>query len=286
MIKPSIRILTGFLYFFYFFACATASFAQDWQKSSGDHFLVYFIQDESFAKEISYRAENYYVQIASDLGYPRYSEFWTWDKRVKIYIYPDRASYLKASNQPTWSQGMADYTNKQILSYAHSQEFVDSILPHEIAHLIFRDFVGFKGGVPVWLDEGVAQWAELRKRKIVKAVSKDLLAGGSLFSVADMVNLDIRKVAEGDTIEIHSIRDKEKNRKLLSLDGGIVVRTYYIEAVSLVEFLINRFGGTAFTDFCRQLRDGKGLEEALRFAYSTRINSIEELENMWLEYLA
>ncbi len=286
MIKSPIRTLTGLLYFFYFFACATASFAQDWQKLSGDHFLVYFIQDESFAKEISYRAENYYVRIASDLGYPRYSEFWTWDKRVKIYIYPDRASYLKASNQPTWSQGMADYTNKQILSYAHSQELVDSILPHEIAHLIFRDFVGFKAAAPVWLDEGVAQWAELSKREIVKAVSKDLLASGSLFSVADMVNLDIRRVAEGDTIQIHSIRDKEGNRKLLSLNGSIVVRTYYIEAVSLVEFLISRFGGTIFTDFCRQLRDGKSLEEALRFAYSTRINSIEELEKLWLEYLA
>jgi hypothetical protein len=279
-------MLTGFLYFFYFSSCATASFAQDWQKLSGDHFLVYFSQDESFAKEISYRAESYYVRIASDLGYPRYSEFWTWDKRVKIYIYPDRASYLEASNQPAWSQGMANYTNKQILSYAHSQEFVNDILPHEIAHLIFRDFVGFKGGVPLWLDEGVAQWAEPRKREIVKAVSKDLLAGSSLFSVADMVNLDIRRVAEGDTIQIHSIRDKEGKRKLLSLNGDIVVRTYYIEAVSLVEFLINRFGGTAFTDFCRQLRDGKRLEEALRLAYSTRINSIEELEKLWLEYLA
>jgi hypothetical protein len=261
------------------------SSGQEWRETGSDHFIIYFIQDEKFAKEISDKAETYYNQIASDLGYPRYSGFWTWENRVKIYIYPERELYSKASRQPGWSEGMADYTHKQILSYAHSSGFVDSILPHEMAHLIFRDFVGFKGEVPVWLDEGVAQWAEPIKRERVKAISKHLLDNGQLFSVSDMVNLDIRKVGIESGVKIRSIQNKDGRRENLYLKGDSVVNTYYIEAVSLVGFLIDRYGKSSFTEFCRQLRDGKSLEEALRFAYSTKIGSVEELEKEWLRYL-
>ena len=261
------------------------SLAQQWRNLGSDHFIVYFTEDENFAKEISNKAEGYYFRIASDLGYPRYSNFWTWDNRVKIYIYPDKKSYLDSSRMPTWTEGMADYNNKQIKSFTHSASFADSILPHEIAHLIFRDFVGFKGEVPVWLDEGVAQWSEPLKRERVKAVSRSLLDSNSLFSVKDMVNLDIRSVSEDGIVSIHSILHNNGDRALLSLRGADAVKIYYIEAVSLVGFLIDKYGTTSFTDFCRQLRDGKSLEGALRSAYSTHISNIEELEASWLSYL-
>ena len=281
-IKSLIQVIIASLYLI---GSTGVSFAQEWRSLASDHFIVYFTEDENFAKDISNKAEYYYVRIASDLGYPRYSEFWTWDNRVKIYIYPDRDSYLKASNMSSWSEGMADYTNKQILSYAHSESFADSILPHEMAHLIFRDFVGFKGEVPVWLDEGVAQWAEPLKRERVKTVSQNLLNNGTFFSVADMVNLDIRKVSEDSAIKIYSIHNKDGDRTLLSLKGGDVVKIYYIEAVSLIGFLIDSYGAISFTEFCRQLRDGKSLEEAIRSAYSIHISGIEELESAWLKYL-
>ena len=276
---------TVIIAFLLFLGCRAACGAEGWQELGSDHFVVYYVQDENFAREVAAKAEKYYVQIASDLGYPRYSEFWTWNNRVKIYIFGDRASYLKVSKQPDWSDGMADYTHKQILSYAGSARFVEGVLPHETAHLIFRDFVGFKGEVPVWLDEGVAQWAEPFKREKVKTVSKYLLSKGMLFSVGDMVALDIRRVTKDSALNIRSVQDKDGNRSVFSLNGDAVVSTFYVEAVSLVGFLIERYGGSCFTDFCRQLRDGKRLDEALRFAYATYITGVEELERKWLEYL-
>ncbi|MEI8349810.1 MAG: hypothetical protein WCI77_06625 [Candidatus Omnitrophota bacterium] len=274
--------IVGFLCFF---SCTPAFCAQQWQELGSDHFFVYFTQDENFAKEVSDKAEEYYIKIATDLGYPRYSQFWTWENRVKIFLYPDRDAYLKGTNQPSWSGGMADYTAKRIVSYVNSEGFVYNILPHEVAHLIFRDFVGFKGEVPLWLDEGVAQWAEPLKREKVKVVSKKLLDKGLLFSVADMINLNIREVNENDVVKINSIRNQDGNRTLLSLSGGEVVGTYYVEAVSLVDFLVDYGGASGFTEFCRQLRNGKSLQNALKSAYSTRIGSIEDLENAWLGYL-
>ena len=268
-----------------FFCCVTVSYGQDWKQLENDHSIVYFVQDEGFARQVSDKAEFYYQQIADDLGYVRNSNFWTWENRVKIYIYPDRNSYSKASNMPGWSEGMADYTHKQIICYAWHEGFLDGLLPHEMTHLIFRDFVGFKGKVPVWLDEGVAQWEEPLKRERIKAISKYLLNNRTLLCVEDMLNLDIRKVQGNSIVRIHSIPDKYGKKQLLSLSSDDLVRTYYIEAVSLVGFLIEHYGADSFTEFCRQLRDGKSFNEALDFVYPSDITGVDDLEKEWLKYL-
>jgi hypothetical protein len=269
----------------FLFCCISISYGQDWKQLENDHSIVYFLQDETFAHQVSDKAELYYKQIADDLGYARNSNFWTWDNRVKIYIYPDRDSYSKAANMPAWSEGMADYTHRQIICYAWHEGFLDGLLPHEMTHLIFRDFVGFKGQVPVWLDEGVAQWEEPLKREQVKAISKYLLNNGTLLCVEDMVNLDIRRVQSNSIVHIHSILDKDQKRQFLSLNSDDLVRTYYIEAVSLVEFLIKQYGADNFTEFCRKLRDGKSFDEALGFAYPQNITSVDDLEKEWLKYV-
>ena len=259
--------------------------AQEWREIGGEHFIVYFGQDEKFAKDVSEKAETYYGRIATDIGYPRYSEFWTWEKRVKIYIYPDHDSFLKATGQPKWSQGMADYRNKRIVSYAWSRGFVESLLPHEMAHLIFRDFVGFRGEVPLWLDEGVAQWAEEPKRGQIKAYARHLYANDQLLSVVDMMKLDVRRVTENDRLYIRSSKTKQNEAGVLFLSGDTLINTYYLQSASLVGFLIERYGSDNFAEFCRQLREGKSLEEAFRFSYPTHIRSVSDLEERWREYL-
>jgi hypothetical protein len=279
------RILISVLVFSLFFVLLNASFAQEWKELNGEHFIVYFMGEEKLAKEILDKAEVYYRNIATELGYPRYSEFWMWDKRVKIYLYPDHREFLKATGQPQWSQGMADYRNKTIISYAWSQGFIESLLPHEMAHLIFRDFVGFKGEIPLWLDEGVAQWEEEIKRRQVKAITRQLLEKDSLLSLEDMMKLDIRNVTQTDRVYVRSTVTKNGEEGVLFLTGDNLINTYYIQAVSLVGFLIEKYGSYAFAAFCRELRDGKSLEGALKFAYPDHIRSLAEFEEKWREYL-
>jgi hypothetical protein len=260
-------------------------FTQTWRELIGEHFVIYYIADEKFAKEVSEKAEVYYGRIATDLGYPRYSEFWTWDNRVKIYIYPDHDSYVKSTGQPKWTQGMANYRKKEIVSFAWSKGFVESLLPHEMAHLIFRDFVGFKGEIPLWLDEGVAQWEEEARRKQIKAMAKEYYEKDLFLSITDMMKLDITRVSESDRIYIRSSRTKNGEPGVLFLSADNLIHTYYLQAASLIGFLIEQCGSYSFADFCRQLRDGKRLEESLRFSYPTKIRNLEELEKIWREYL-
>lgn len=259
---------------------------EKWQELKSGHFIVYFTRKEDFARDVLNKSELYYSRIASDLNYPRYSEFWTWDNRVRIYIYPDIDSYLKATGQPQWSHGMADYAKKQIISYAWSSGFLESLLPHEMAHLIFRDFVGFKGEVPLWLDEGVAQWAETSKRSRAKHMARALLEQGSILSLEDMMKLDVRNLKEKEKVYPRSSKAKDAKPGVLFVSAQSLVGIYYIQAVSLVGFMIEKYGSDGFSVFCRQLRDGKSLDSALTFAYPVHIRGLKELEEKWLEYIS
>lgn len=286
--KASREILrkAGVVFFLFFLIFSPVeSFSLEWQELSGEHFTVYFLENRDFAKEVLDKAEVYYRNIAMELGYPRYSEFWTWENRVKIYIYQDRNSFQKATGQPAWSEGMASYNDKQIISYAWSKGFTESLLPHEMAHLIFRDFVRFKGDIPLWLDEGVAQWMEEPKRAQIKRVAKKYFQENSLLSIEDMMQLDIRNLKYQDAVYIRPVRTKEGKDGVLFLSAELLINTYYIQSVSLVGFLIEKYGSTAFADFCRGLRDGKSVEEALISAYPAHIHNLREFEDRWREYL-
>lgn len=252
-----------FLVFSFFTFCPLVG-AENWEELKGDHFIVFYDKGQGeFAKETLRKSEVYYNDIASDLGYARASNFWQWENRVKIFIYPDKESFQAVTGQPGWAVGNADYTNKQITSYSGSSQFLNSILPHELTHLIFRDFVGFQGEVPLWVDEGVAQWEEKPKRLVVKFIARQLYERKKLLSLQELTRTDIR----------------------VSQDSA-AAKDFYVQAASLVGFLIEHYGADLFTALCRQLRDGKSLDEGLRFTYPTEIRSLKDLEERWLKTVA
>ncbi len=259
---------------------------RNWQELKSEHFVIYFTDNANFAKGVLDKSEDYYKRIAGELGYVRYSDFWTWENRARIYLYPDHRSFIKETNQPDWSQGMADYRGKKIISYTWSRGFLESLLPHEMAHLIFRDFVGFRGEIPLWLDEGIAQWAESFKRDYVKTLAKQAYKDNLILPLKEMMILDVRKIKADSKVYVTPVITNDNVKGVMFLSGDRLVNAYYLQAVSLVDFLITRFGSGGFIDFCRQLRDEKSLDEALRFAYPMHIRSLDELENEWKKYLA
>ncbi|MDD5129683.1 MAG: hypothetical protein PHS66_01325 [Candidatus Omnitrophica bacterium] len=273
------------LFIFLGLFCLAAGNTESWREKKSEHFIVYFTQDESFAQDVLNAAEKDYRRIAHDLGYARYSEFWTWDKRVKIYIHPDRESFLKATGQPSWSEGMADYTNKQIVSYVWGKDFIESLLPHEIAHLVFRDFVGFVGQIPLWLDEGVAQWEEEAKRSNMKKLIQRYYQQDNLLLISDIMKLNIEHLKDKQGVLIRATRTKDGKDGVLFLSANNLVEIYYLQSVALVGYLIEKYGSQAFSGFCRELRDGKNVEEALKVAYPLHIRSLQEFEDGWREYL-
>lgn len=222
-------------------------------KSS--HFLVMHHDDEAFAQSVSDKAEVYYTDIAADLGFTRYQNFWVWDNRVRILIYPTAGIFAEACQAPVWAVGRASYARHEIASYRQSgAAFLTSLLPHELSHLILSDFMG-KEQVPLWLTEGFAQW-EQKGRKVPG------FAKGQGFRLKDLIVTDIRQ-------------DPDQKR----------VAIFYAQSASLVGYMINTYGGTAFGDFCKALRDGKAVDAALAAAYSSDLHSLDVLEQKWLKSL-
>lgn len=234
---------------------ASAAGTQEWQVVKSSHFLVMHRGDEAFAKRVSDKAETYYKTIADDLGFTRYQNFWIWDNRVKIVIYPTASAFAEACEAPVWASGRASYARHEIASYRQSGPgFLTSLLPHELSHLILSDFMG-EARVPLWLTEGFAQW-EQEGRK-----SSGFLQGQG-FKLKDLMVADIR-------------RDSDQQR----------VAIFYAQSASVVGFMISRYGGTAFGAFCKAMRDGKTVEAALAAAYPGDLPSVDALEQKWLKSL-
>lgn len=246
-----------FLFLTAILACSTslspAADSPSWQKISSPHFIVLHTGDESLARTVADRAESYYATIAADLGYTRYRNFWLWDNRVKILIYPTAAAFSEACNAPAWAAGRASAQRHEIASFRQSGEgFLSSLLPHELSHLILADFIG-EARVPLWLTEGFAGWEQGGRTAPT--------AGSALphrFPLKELTTLDIR-------------RESDRSR----------VALFYAQSASVVGFMIKTYGGEAFGAFCRALRDGKDLGEALAAAYPHDIPSTDVLEQKW-----
>jgi hypothetical protein len=165
--------------------------------------------------------------------------------------------FQKTTGGQDWVHGLAVYSKKEIHTYSTHEGFLDGILPHEITHLIFRDFVGLQGQVPVWLDEGIAQWEEPEKRMLARKVALWLVRNNKDYHLQDLTATDVRQL--DDTMQVHY---------------------FYMQSVSVVDYLIRNFGGQRFTQFCRELRDGKKFNDALRATYPS-IESIYDLDMRW-----
>ncbi|HOW34811.1 MAG TPA: peptidase MA family metallohydrolase [Candidatus Omnitrophota bacterium] len=244
------------------FGWAAVSGAEEgWKEYRALHFIIYYKDaPEDFIKEVERTAETYYQQITSNLGFAR-TQIWSWDKRAKIYIYRDADDYIKSAKQSPWSHGVAAWIEKEIRTFPAANGFFDSILPHELGHIIFREFIGSNPYVPLWLDEGVAMYQEKARRW--------------------GVNSDVKKAIEQKKFiplsELSTVR-------LYSDTARDFVELYYAEAASAVYYLITEFGEFKFVGLCRQLKEGTRFEQAFKNIY-IQFKSLDAFNQSWVNYL-
>jgi hypothetical protein len=227
----------------------------DWQKHATDHFIIYYHKEipKDYVDEVATKAEEYYQSIAANLGFSRY-EFWLWDKRAKIYIFKDAKTYRDETAQSYWSSGNVLMRSKIIQTYPQIEGFFDKLLPHELGHIMFREFVGFKENVPLWLDEGVAI---LQEKSDIKNYS-----------------MMVKGLKKTIPIEwLHKINNK-------TLIAPVV---FYPESASIVDYLLSQFGKDNFIQFCKYLKDGRSFNDAITSTY--HFKDLKELNEAWLEYL-
>ncbi len=236
----------------------------DWNCAKSTHFIIYFHSAEQrFINRTISEAERCYEEIAEDLGFRRYN-FWTWDKRARIYIDDSAEEFHARPGQQAWTVGYAVPRAKAIYSYQDAPRFLDQVLPHEMTHLIFDEMVGYDNqAVPVWLKEGVSGYVEYSRARsmsqpygiIVKAIRQ-----GRLMSIQDLEDYDLQQSLDQEAVQL-----------------------YYAQAFCAVHFIIEEFGEDGFTYFCELLRDRRDLLRALRAAFS--FADLEEFNQEWMKFI-
>ncbi|MBF0484832.1 MAG: hypothetical protein HQL25_09030 [Candidatus Omnitrophica bacterium] len=240
----------------------------EWHEKNSEHFIVRYVSldDESLSGEFIRAAEHYYDRLGGLIGYKRYDSFWTWDDRAIIFIYPDKKKFMSDTGQPEWSLGGSTndevhFKKRVIITYAQADEFIYGVLPHEITHLVLKDFIKDGKSIPVWFQEGLAQLQETKKMDEVYKILPQRVNAGQYIPFSIVNNIDIYK-------------EKDKN----------VVGIFYAQALTMVDYMVKTYGEDKFAYLCRGIRDGAGFDESLRRAYP-EINNMEDFEKKWLSYM-
>lgn len=231
---------------------------QTFEIEKSDHFIVHYRCDKSFVAKVIKNAEIYYNSIEKDLGINRYGNFWTWKNRCKIILFESQKEYQTATGNPSWSGGSADYINRVIYSFPWANNFLESLLPHELTHIMLHEYLG-KSHLSLWIDEGIAQYEEHKKNS--DSYIKDMIKQGIIFNITDLNN-------------ISALEQYTKEKVIL----------FYEQSRSIISFMIKEYGNRRFAEFIRGLRAGKTIEESLRFTYEGTIDTLENLEKRWIKF--
>lgn len=256
--------------FFSAFICsANADGPISWKEIKGGHFIVYYTLsgDVGLARDVLRKSEEYYRSIGDRVGYTRYSQFWTWDERVKILLFPDHQSFLEETGLPSWSNGFSDrdtqvFRSRAIVTFRQEKDFLDGLLPHEISHLVMHDYIPSQN-LPIWLDEGIAQFTERNKKEWAEKMVRAAYQQEKLIPFAVLLTQDIRQE-----------RDAQK--------AGL----FYAESLSVVNFLMTQYSQESFRRLCRGLRDSLPFGDAFSTAYGNQIRSVSELQKKWLDSIS
>ena len=207
----------------------TQDLKTDWNEYKGDHFIIHYHSSipNRYIREFTKRCERYYHLIAERLNFRRF-DYWSWEKRARVFIYPSRQEYVKDKGRSQWSAASVHVKRKFISTYYFAEDFFDVILPHELTHIILREHIGLKTRVPLWFEEGVACANE------DNCCLKYLLVLKRSFDQEDYIT-----VAQLENI----------GRPARELP-----RLFYPMAASLLIFLLEDYGKEDFLQLCRALK--------------------------------
>jgi tetratricopeptide (TPR) repeat protein len=170
-----------------------------------------------------------------------------------VVLYAGRA-YFSLVSVPDWVGGVFDGKIRVSLDPDGGwTPDLASVLSHELAHAFMRHASGDRA--PGWLHEGLAQWWE--GKRITRSEIHDAFRRRSPHTLAEM---------EGN---------------LARRGDRAAARTNYIQALGLVEYLVERSGGGAVACLVRDLGEGKPFSDALRAETGL---TPDELFRRWKEW--
>lgn len=217
------------------------------------HFLAKAYGPDT-VRQVSDQAEQAYQRIMTDTG------LYSFRPRdlYRVVIYGTQDEYRKKTGQAEWSSGCSIGNS----IYSFLQPRLESVLSHEMTHLIWFEFMTARAPVEHrWINEGLAVYEE--------AKAESGRASQPLF--AQMLPALRSQPMPMDQMQ-HLVPATER---------AYQVSLWYAQAESLVRFMVERGGRIGFAQFLNALRDGRSLDEAVNSGFPGQWRAAVELENDW-----
>jgi hypothetical protein len=125
-----------------------------WRQAHTDHFVVHY-EKEIFAKKAARMAEFLYAYISDDLDGPEDLV----EGRSQIFVFrnAERWGMLRTVSPEIQEWVFALVSGPEMyLQEAGNRRSSANVLAHEMTHLVLNRF--FRKRIPVWLNEGLAEW--------------------------------------------------------------------------------------------------------------------------------
>lgn len=176
------------------------------------------------------------------------------DFPVKIYYYASardmQPAIVSTDREGVVTLGEVVYSDTAMVSADASP--VD-IARHEITHIVVRQAVAGPFGVPDWLNEGLAVYAQTRPLENQRQALDLAVRNGQVFSVRSLSSASLAAL-------------------------GSRVSLFYAQSWSLVDFLLDTYGEEAFAELFRTFKEGATTADALELIYGFNQDG---LENAW-----
>lgn len=216
-----------------------------------EHFIVHSTFDEAQGKDVPALAEAVYRQFVSVFKVAP-DEF-TWTGKVVVYALARREEFAEFSAKAHGFAGnaagayfrAAGAQAELVVPRNGDMERFRQDLTHEGTHLLLH-FYRKPGGVPNWLQEGLAQWFEFKAFPDCKACT-------------DSRALLKKDPAEKLSTGLADIVKDDRPRESSDLAG-------YSYVWGFVAYLVEKRPGE-FVAFVRELKDGAGREQAAQKAF-------------------
>lgn len=253
-----------------------------WVASKSNHFDIYTQKRTSGIPSSN-------MQMTFESAYQTLTRFIPWmiSGRVRVFVYQDRASYLRHEpNAIAWSRAVAYPTRGEVVVYDEpnkGQELKESFT-HELTHVFTqRFFDSHKTGqlmTPLWLDEGLAvmmedhayngskggPWANdfrtLNFRRKSSSTGSSFGAS-SIFGSSSTSRFPKSGKRRGKPLFFTPFEEFMQEGSLQSADGKGKAQDWYFQAYTMVRFLLNPSGSSSpsnrmqFEQFTRLLSQGE-----------------------------
>ena len=234
-------------------APATVSFNDDryeWQSIESDDVTLYwYYGSEAFAHKLLDVCGEAIESLADDVGARV-------DRRVIVYIYKSAADLRQAMVYPQeWTGGVAftDYGIVAIGMGPGDMDWGTRALRHELSHLVVHSLTFSPyGGLPTWLDEGLAMHNE--------GDAADTFVTVLRHAVADDMLISLRS--------LNGPFSSDTQKAYLS----------YAQSLSVVRYLLDTYGAESMYELLMFLTSGETVDSALRLSYG---RGIEDIEAAW-----